>query len=456
MTKKNKKGYLLGGAVSALTALPSLMSTLSTFQDALAPSTYQPLTENSNKNSYVKGGVLNALSSGTTHVDANNPNQTDSVSVGDIYLDDNETVSQLGSGQQFVFSDALSNPYTGNTFAEDDQRLAKSDAKAEARPYDKISSNTKKHNKDIRQKYAEMNNILAMANNTNKYNLGGLLGPLAQLMGPSIGGAINRQNLSTPLATLPTSNGLTPTPVGQTATTPFNTLPNAGGLNLRTSQTAALAKLPLLHAMNRPRPLPVTNTPAPTNVSSGIGTVQAPQQGNDPMGLGTALQLGAGIGKALPLLMGYDKQDLHLNESPITRQQYDPSQAYQQNQTAVNTGLQRLNNTSSQGARNANLQQLIANQMRANQKIGTQYEQMNANAQTQYEQRLSQRETENNRARYMTDQIRQQDQAAYFNNLDQIMNSVANYGSAKNNKDVNDKLKELLIQTFPVGKFLNI
>ena len=81
---------------------------------------------------------------------------------------------------------------------------------------------------------------------------------------------------------------------------------------------------------------------------------------------------------------------------------------------------------------------------------------MNANAQTQYEQRLSQRETENNRARYMTDQIRQQDQAAYFNNLDQIMNSVANYGSAKNNKDVNDKLKELLIQTFPVGKFLNI
>ena len=56
----------------------------------------------------------------------------------------------------------------------------------------------------------------------------------------------------------------------------------------------------------------------------------------------------------------------------------------------------------------------------------------------------------------MTDQIRQQDQAAYFNNLDQIMNSVANYGSAKNNKDVNDKLKELLIQTFPVGKFLNI
>jgi hypothetical protein len=65
---------------------------------------------------YAMGGDLNKLSEEAVHVDADNPNMTDSVGVGNIMLDDNEVVT----GNK-VFSDSIINPMTKRTFAEDEK-----------------------------------------------------------------------------------------------------------------------------------------------------------------------------------------------------------------------------------------------------------------------------------------------------------------------------------------------
>lgn len=104
------------------------------------------------------GGYLNQAGPNTQEVIGNNPAQTDGVELPQAYVDHGETISNTSQGT-YVFSDILKNPLTGNSFAEDDKKLATSDKKASAKPYDKEAQNTLMMNKKLRDQLTVVNDI---------------------------------------------------------------------------------------------------------------------------------------------------------------------------------------------------------------------------------------------------------------------------------------------------------
>jgi hypothetical protein len=73
----------------------------------------------------IRGGRLRKLSPSTMEVEANDPNAIDSVELEQAYVSENETITKLPDGSKYVFSDSLTNPYSGKTFADDDKALAR-------------------------------------------------------------------------------------------------------------------------------------------------------------------------------------------------------------------------------------------------------------------------------------------------------------------------------------------
>lgn len=165
--------------------------------------------------------------------------------------------------------------------------------------------------------------------------------------------------------------------------------------------------------------------------------------------LGEFFQLAELGAKAGLMGRGYDKQRLYQNTAPINLRSFDPTSALQQSQYGYQTAQDQIRNTTSRASMMGNLQQAAANQARQQAQIATQYQQLNKQAATQYENQLAARQAENIQRRYATDQIRQQDEAAYFNNLDTLLTSVGNYGRAKVDQDYNQKAVQLVLQAFP-------
>lgn len=164
---------------------------------------------------------------------------------------------------------------------------------------------------------------------------------------------------------------------------------------------------------------------------------------------GERLEMMEALSKAGMLLQGYDRQPLYQNQAPITRQQFDPQNALMQQQYAANAARQGIQNSSTGASQMANLQNLSANQMRAAGQVQTQYDQMNQQARSQYEQRLAQRQQENIGYKYATDQIRQQDESAYWNQFRDVMTGIGNMGREKVAVEENEKAVKLLISSYP-------
>jgi hypothetical protein len=127
------------------------------------------------------GGMIDVNSS-SMEVNGN-PNQIDSVYYPDknVYLDDQEIVKN-----NFVFSNRIKNPLTGNSFAKDSKKIENSTGKAETRlknSSDPISENTIKRNNTNSEKLAQMQEIIATSmgkrdNQTMGYATGGPFDPL--------------------------------------------------------------------------------------------------------------------------------------------------------------------------------------------------------------------------------------------------------------------------------------
>lgn len=225
------------------------------------------------------------------------------------------------------------------------------------------------------------------------------------------------------------------------------TLPGLSGVTSNQDPTGLEADLA---NKNLPKEL-LGNTP----VTEGVTGQTA---GQSPMNrIGEFFQLAELGAKAGLMARGYDRQQLYQNNAPINLRSYDPTTALQQSQYGYQTAQDQIRNTTSRASMMGNLQQASANQARQTSQIATQYQQLNNQAQSQYERELGARRSENIRNRYATDQIRQQDEAAYFNNLDTLLTSVGNYGREKVNQDYNQKAVELVLQAFPdIAKYFKV
>lgn len=187
------------------------------------------------------------------------------------------------------------------------------------------------------------------------------------------------------------------------------------------------------HMLARPRGSTVTNK------AGGQGAGNIFGNGN----INHLLQFGELASKAALLLRGYDRPQQ--NTAPISYSPMDPSNALMQNQYAFNAAQQDLNNSSSGATLNANVQQLAANKMRGNAQVMTQYDNMNKQLFTNYQDRLGQRAAENIQYKH----IGQADEAAYYNQMYDILTSVGNIGRAGQASKDNKNAAQLIIQSYP-------
>lgn len=168
----------------------------------------------------------------------------------------------------------------------------------------------------------------------------------------------------------------------------------------------------------------------------------------DPLGVG--LQLGALGLQGLMQLGGPEEEKMRQLSSPITRQQFDPRASLNASQTAFNSAANQARNTTSRASMMGNLQGLASNAGRQRAQITDRYNQMNAQAQTQYETRVAQREAQNMRTKYAVDQMNAQNRAAHRTGLRTLGQSVSNLGQARVAQTENRKSVDLILQTFPM------
>ena len=177
----------------------------------------------------------------------------------------------------------------------------------------------------------------------------------------------------------------------------------------------------------------------------------------EQMSDGEKLQLGELFAKAGMLAIGKDRQPLYQNSAPVTLRGLDPSNQLQRSEMTYNKARSDMQSASSSlGNLMGNMQGAAANKYAADQGILSQYANMNREAQVNYEQRLGQRSAENIQRKYMTDQIRQQDEGAYQKGIYDLLTSTGNYGRAKVTQDENKKAVQWMLQSFDVGKYFNL
>lgn len=173
--------------------------------------------------------------------------------------------------------------------------------------------------------------------------------------------------------------------------------------------------------------------------------------------IGTALQLGSLLGKGLGVARRPEQQNLYLNNAPITPQTYNPQPALLRNQYAFNALKQNINNSVGDAARMSNLQQGYANKMRGDMDVLSHYQEMNTQAQRDYEARLAQRNAENNQYRYNVDQINDQNRAARNNAVRGFLTDIGNLGVEANNQASNKQAVQWLLQAYPdIAQYFNM
>lgn len=175
-----------------------------------------------------------------------------------------------------------------------------------------------------------------------------------------------------------------------------------------------------------------------------------PKKKPSKYGLGDYLQLGAAGASVLGALFDRpEKQRPNLDRTQITENKYDPANALMQNQYTTNAGMMaNANNYSSAGVQ-AGLQNLMANKYRADSQVQSQYDQMNNQARTQYEQRLQQQNQFNAQTLSANDDKNVANRAAYTNNLYGALQTVSNVGKGFNQKATSEKAIKALIANDP-------
>ena len=119
--------------------------------------------------------------------------------------------------------------------------------------------------------------------------------------------------------------------------------------------------------------------------------------------------------------------------SPITRQVYDPSSQLAQSARSYSSAMNTLD-VGSANTRRLYGNQMLASKLATDQNILTQYDTMNQQARSQYEQLMGQRQAQNVQLAMTTADLNQRNLGAYNNAVDTAFSSMSNFGKALNQK----------------------
>jgi len=213
----------------------------------------------------------------------------------------------------------------------------------------------------------------------------------------------------------------------------------------------------------KPRTSPYVDPYAPANLSKPTVTDDKAYDGQSQAekllsflgkNAGTALQGVGFAAQAISALKKPAKQSLYLNNAPINPSRYDSSQAMNKVQSNFNATKDTISNSVGEGFRNSNMLQAFSNKSRAEADIATKYEDMNQQAQREFEARLGQRTSENNATRYNVDQINDQNLAARNNALRTVFANLGGLGGEINNQRSNKQSMQWLLSAYPdIAKF---
>lgn len=209
--------------------------------------------------------------------------------------------------------------------------------------------------------------------------------------------------------------------------------------------------------INAPTTAPMPNvtvpvqstTPLPNNLLSAIPNITNKPKGQMNIGdLSTGIQ---GAALASQLLRAMDKptpEKERMLMSPISRQVFDPASQLAQSTRSYSSAMNALDVGS------ANTRRMIGNQMlssklAADQNIITQYDTMNQQAKSQYEQLLGQREAANVNLAMTTADLNARNLGAYNNAVDVAFSSLNNFGKGLADREEARKSLEMLKLLYP-------
>ena len=146
------------------------------------------------------------------------------------------------------------------------------------------------------------------------------------------------------------------------------------------------------------------------NLTDSIGAMTS----GEKVGLGTnALSLGL---KAVESFMPVQKEPYRYNNAAISLNSLDPTAALGINQSSYNSALNDLNNQSTTGSNRAALAaNLFGNKLKSDNDVLMHYGEANQNNAVQYEQRMAQRNAENNAMSYQVDDLNSRNRGAREN-----------------------------------------
>lgn len=396
-----------------------------------------------------------------------------------VALDHNEVVKG-----NFVFSDSITNPLTGNKFSVDAKPIQKSIGKAEKKINlygDLLSRNTAKHQEALSNDLQKVHEYVATAQGHRNPD-----GSTKQKM--EFGGLFSKYNNAENL--MYESGGLTPGTIDwmrrsydQYTQTPYpEEMPARNrawvdALGKVHQADDALVTQPVvqngivpggndyLADLNNQQPdLPTDTTvqnPAPqlqlgTNLTPSVYTkptmptvIGTPQRKGyqTPFTVGDALQ-GVEVGTKLWRALGPSEVEptRQLN-APITQQNYDSSvplyNSNRQYQTALNSYSGSLN------TRRAVAANLLSTKLAEDNNIIAKYQDMNNTAKIQYQDRLAQRQGQNIALQQYSADVNSRNRAAKQNMIDSALTGIGNFGQALNQKVVANDTMRIFSKLYP-------
>lgn len=182
-----------------------------------------------------------------------------------------------------------------------------------------------------------------------------------------------------------------------------------------------------------------TNAPAGSVSNKGYQT---------PFTIGDAMQGVDVLSKFGMLIGGPEKEQVYPDATTISKSAYDPRPALYQNQRNLTNQMAGLD-TGNINLRRNMYNQGYASKLNADNQTLAQYQQMNNQATTEYENRLSNQRRYNVGQRTYTDNINAANRGQYMNTVQNAFTSLGNYGQAMNQKVVANDTINIYGKLFP-------
>jgi len=178
------------------------------------------------------------------------------------------------------------------------------------------------------------------------------------------------------------------------------------------------------------------------------GTTNTGATGNYGNTVGDLLQLMEVGSKFGQLIGGPEKEPTYQDNTPITQQAYDVSPVLQQNQANYQNALNSVD-TSSLNLRRALGAQFYANKIDADSRVLSQYQEMNNQSKTQFQDRTSAQRRSNIGLKMAADQMNAQNRGRYNDAVQNAFTSLGNYGQAMNQRQQSMEALNILRAIYP-------